>query len=176
MSNEEYLLSQNQQVTEAGYLNRLQGNAMGMFGSEKSLKTFQDTAKKIKQAEEDLNRLAQGVSTGKVSMQEFQKVSGTIQSASNLSEKSPEYAQTRALAAIEQAFKDLNQQSQAIAKFGEAFIGNNNINVNGNVNVGLTEQALNYLTVAQQRFEMDNKPKKEKADLPPQRVPINQQR
>ena len=176
MSNEEYLLSQNQQVTEAGYLNRLQGNAMGMFGNEKSLKTFQDTAKKIKQAEEDLNRLAQGVSTGKVSMQEFQKVSGTIQSASNLSEKSPEYAQTRALAAIEQAFKDLNQQSQAIAKFGEAFIGNNNINVNGNVNVGLTKEALNYLTVAQQRFEMDNKPKKEKADLPPQRVPINQQR
>lgn len=167
LSIQEAQLSQNQQAVEAGYLNRLDVNAMGMLGNPKAVKTFQDTAMRIKQAESDLNRLAQGVATGRVSMQEFQKVSGAIQTASRISEKDPQYAQTQALAAIEQAFKELSQQSQAIAKFGEAFAGANNINLSGNVNVGLTPEAVGYLKVAEAVYKANNKPK-EKEGTPPQ--------
>lgn len=173
LSIQEAQLSQNQQAVEAGYLNRLDVNAMGMLGNPKAIKTFQDTAMRIKQAESDLNRLAQGVATGKVSMQEFQKVSGAIQTASKISEKDPQYAQTQALAAIEQAFKELSQQSQVIAKFGEAFTAANNINLSGNVNVGLTPEAVNYLTVAEAVYKANNKPK-EKEGVPPQVTNLGQ--
>ena len=173
LSIQEDQLSQNQQAVQAGYLNKLDVNAMPMLGNSKALKTFQDTAKRINQAQSDLNRLAQGVATGSVSMQEFQKVSGTVQAASQLSEKSPQYAQERSLAAIEQAFKELSQQSQVIAKFGEAFTAANNINLNGNVNIGLTKEAVGYLRVAEAVYNANHKPK-EKEGVPPNVVQLGQ--
>lgn len=160
MTPQEYQSSTHAPSVEAGYINRLQGQALGL--SPEAVKGMEEASRRLQESIEKFAKLAEAYAGGKISEADFNRIQSSVEGAvkSGGASTNPN-AQAEIVAAIDKAFGSLDAAAKSIV---ESKATPSQVFVSGEV--GLTKEAQEYLTISKNMAKMKDG-KSKSSDTPP---------
>jgi TP901 family phage tail tape measure protein len=148
MSIQEYQGSSNAPSVEAGYLASLQGKAIGL--SPETVKGMEEASRKLQESVEKFAKVAEAYAGGKISEADFNRIQSSVEGAvKSGSGSTNSNAQAEVVAAMEKAFGSLDAAAKAIV---ETKSTSSSVTIGGEI--GLTKEAIEYLTIGKNFAKM----------------------